>query len=88
LELIFGWFGGYFVRIRRECKSGDFIGKQCPKSLKRKDKEKALISQTNQSFMPLSFQDEVQLVVPRLNMSKIFFKNFRQGFGMNLPIHK
>ena len=35
-------------------KANGLVGKECPKSLKRKDKEKALIDLINQSFMPLS----------------------------------
>ena len=35
-------------------KAAWLVGKERPKSLKRKDKEKALIERIDQSFMPLS----------------------------------
>lgn len=42
-------------------KNGNLVGKQCPNSLTRKEKEKALIGLINQSFMPLYSQDEREL---------------------------
>ena len=43
-------------------KAAWLVGKECPKSLKRKDKEKALIGYTDQRFSPLSSWNKREII--------------------------